>query len=998
MKKPTGGIRINRLDLTTRNAWLLGFALVFGLAIRLWIAYRITGYDVDVNTFKAWAGMLASGGLSHFYQEGVFSDYPPGYMYILYIVGVLRSVFSIPFESPWFTLLLKLPAIAADTMIAALLYRWSKEHLRQGVAIVIALSFWLSPAILINSAAWGQVDSFFMLWILISLRQLEKGKLEKAAALYAVAILVKPQALLLGPIFLVALVKRRSWPVFGRSGLYGLLVLALLSFPFLIYKGPFYLFELYFGTLASYSYASLNAYNLMALFGGNFVSTSSALALGTYKQWGLILLVLVYAYAVWLLWRSRREEGAYSLIALFLFAAVFIVSTKMHERYLFYALPLALLCFLYIQKRWLLYIYAALSVTSFVNVLHVLVQSTRKLYHIPPTNGILVGISMANVILLGIIAVYVWRQLRIRLHRDSALLSGIVIVYSCLALWNLGSMQAPENGWKPEAAGEAVVVDLGEVRLIDRFNSFAGIGDGRLKLEWSEDGQHWSGELPLDIDVFKIYSWQETFIKERARYIRLQVEQSGFVLLEAAIFAEGSSEPLPVIVQHTSALAEAGSELFDEQHLAPAHRSFMNGMYFDEIYHARTAYEHIHQMEPYETTHPPLGKVLISLGIYGFGMNPFGWRMIGTMVGIAMIPIMYMLANALFRNTRYALIAALLFALDGMHFAQTRIATIDVYGVFFILLMFYYMIRYMETDTYDQPLRKAFLPLASAGLCFGMGAASKWIVFYAGAGLAVLFAIKLYWDFATYRDAKRAIQSRHRMEEENRERLERIIARFPRSTAASIGWCLIWFVAVPVLIYVASYIPFMMVPGSGHSLADVWSYQKHMFSYHSQLTATHPFSSPWWQWPSMTKPIWYYGATSLPVERVSSIAAIGNPLIWWAGIAAIVALAVEWLRSRIRAAGYILLAFLCQYVPWMFVSRATFIYHYFAMVPFSILAILYFCKKWRENGSLSSKGLAAYLIAAGAVFLLFFPILSGLEVSRWYAETFIRWFDSWILF
>jgi dolichyl-phosphate-mannose-protein mannosyltransferase len=988
------------MDLTTRNAWLLGFALVFGLAIRLWIAYRITGYDVDVNTFKAWAGMLASGGLSHFYQEGVFSDYPPGYMYVLYMVGVLRSVFSIPFESPWFTLLLKLPAIAADTMIAGLLYRWCKEHLRQGIAIVIALSFWLSPAILINSAAWGQVDSFFMLWILISLRYLEKWKLEKASALYAFAILVKPQALLLGPIFLVALVKRRSWPVFGRSVLYGLLVLAVLSFPFLIYKGPFYLFELYFGTLASYSYASLNAYNLMALFGGNFVSTSSALALGTYKQWGVILLFLVYAYAVWLLWRSRKKEGAYSLIALFLFAAVFIVSTKMHERYLFYALPLALLCFLYFQKRWLLYVYAALSVTSFVNVLHVLVQSTKKLYHIPPADGILVGISMANVILLLIIAVFVWREFDIRLHRDSMLLAGVIIIYSCLALWNLGSMQAPESGWKPEASGEAVIIDLGEVRQIDRFNSFAGIGDGRLKLEWSEDGQNWSGEVPVAIDVFKVYSWKEAFIGDSARYIRLQVEQSGFELLEAAIFAEGSSEPLPVKVEHSAAGGEAGdgNKLFDEQQLAPPHHTFMNGMYFDEIYHARTAYEHIHQIEPYETTHPPLGKVLISLGIYAFGMNPFGWRIIGTIVGIAMIPMMYALANALFGNTRYALIAALLFALDGLHFAQTRIATIDVYGVFFILLMFYYMIRYMETDTYDKPLRKALLPLACAGLFFGMGAASKWIVFYAGAGLAILFAIKLYWDYGTYRDAKRTIQSPHRLGEESRERMERIIAKFPRSTAASIGWCLIWFIAVPMLIYIASYIPFMMVPGSGHSLENVWFYQKHMFTYHSQLTATHPFSSPWWQWPTMTKPIWYYGATGLSSDRVSSIAAIGNPLIWWVGIIAILALAVEWLRSRNRAAGYILLAFFCQYVPWMLVTRATFIYHYFAMVPFSILAILYFCRKWRDNGSLSRRGLAAYLIAAGVVFLMFYPILSGFEVSRWYADTFIRWFDSWILF
>ena len=80
----------------------------------------------------------------------------------------------------------------------------------------------------------------------------------------------------------------------------------------------------------------------------------------------------------------------------------------------------------------------------------------------------------------------------------------------------------------------------------------------------------------------------------------------------------------------------------------------MYGMYFDELYHGRTAYEHLHGIAPYENSHPPLGKIFIMLGIAIFGMNAFGWRIIGTLFGIAMVPIMYAFGKKLFRRSDYA--------------------------------------------------------------------------------------------------------------------------------------------------------------------------------------------------------------------------------------------------------------------------------------------------------------------------------------------------------
>ena len=70
------------------------------------------------------------------------------------------------------------------------------------------------------------------------------------------------------------------------------------------------------------------------------------------------------------------------------------------------------------------------------------------------------------------------------------------------------------------------------------------------------------------------------------------------------------------------------------------------------------------------------------IGIQLFGMTPFGWRFRGALTGVLMLPLMYLLAKQLTHDARLSFIAMCLFALDAMHFTQTRIATIDSYAVF----------------------------------------------------------------------------------------------------------------------------------------------------------------------------------------------------------------------------------------------------------------------------------------------------------------------------
>jgi dolichyl-phosphate-mannose-protein mannosyltransferase len=496
--------------------------------------------------------------------------------------------------------------------------------------------------------------------------------------------------------------------------------------------------------------------------------------------------------------------------------------------------------------------------------------------------------------------------------------------------------------------------------------------------------------------------------------------------------------------------------VIDEQNIVPSNPSYMDGTYFDEIYHARTAYEHLHKIEPYENTHPPLGKLFISLGIAIFGMNPFGWRIVGTLFGVAMIPLMYVFGKRVFGSTRYGFISSLLFTLDFMHFAQTRIATIDVYGVFFIMLMFYYMYRYVTASFYEVQLRKTLVPLMLSGLFFGIGVASKWIVLYGGSGLAILFFWSLLQRYREYRGAKHALhenelaaqelqlqvkptadpdsnapvvtdtemqqsaltedffmdendkapenqehpaaEPRPRLKAKEIARYEGIIAAFPRNALLTVLWCALWFILIPLVIYIASYIPFMMVDGPGHGIRNLWDYQVNMYNYHKNLVATHPFASKWYEWPVMVLPIWYYQGHFLPQDKVSSIVSFGNPLVWWPGIVAVFGAVYMAFKTRNKQLAFLLIAFITQYAPWILITRLTFIYHYFAMVPFMVLCLTYFIVHVMDKYPERKRWVYLFLAAVGVVFLMYYPILSGAVVNKYYTMYFLRWLPSWNYF
>jgi predicted membrane-bound dolichyl-phosphate-mannose-protein mannosyltransferase len=180
--------------------------LVLGLALRLIIAYVLlpgSGFGVDRGTFQAWAGELAARGASGFYTRGFFVDYTPGYLYVLWLVGIVGNAIGGIGD------LIKLPPILADVAVAWLVHSMvlelggSRRAARLG-----AVLFLINPVTWFDSAIWGQVDAFGVVFLLLALRELWRGRPERASILAVVAAVVKPQLGILVPILAIVLLRR----------------------------------------------------------------------------------------------------------------------------------------------------------------------------------------------------------------------------------------------------------------------------------------------------------------------------------------------------------------------------------------------------------------------------------------------------------------------------------------------------------------------------------------------------------------------------------------------------------------------------------------------------------------------------------------------------------------------------------------------------------------------------------------------------------------------
>lgn len=563
---------------------------------------------------------------------------------------------------------------------------------------------------------------------------------------------------------------------------------------------------------------------------------------------------------------------------------------------------------------------------------------------------------------------------------DFIALSIITVVYAVIAFTRLGYAHAPQTSYSFVEQGEATL-DLGEEKAIGGIWDFLGYRNNPKYDLYYWDGQEWIAD---SWDAGSVFCWNYRDLDITTRYLYISAAADTYAdsILELVLTDSDGQVITPMNSSEYAAL-------FDEQSEFEGRSSALNGSYFDEIYHARTAYEMLNHLVCCENVHPPLGKEFIALGVLIFGMNPFGWRFMGTLFGVLMLPVIYLFAKKFFKKTWISIAATLLFAFDFMHFVQTRIATIDVFVTFFIMLSYYFMLCYLEESFYDTKLSKTFIPLGLCGISMGFSWACKWTGIYASAGLCILFFAQMFRRYQEYRHAVLHARGTKKY----------VCDNFKPLFWKTIGFCLVFFVAIPVIIYILSYIPF--VDGTDRSLlAKVVEAQKTMYSYHSALEEGHPYGSAWYQWPIMYRPTWYYsGAVGNLREGIS---AFGNPLVWWVGIPAAIFILYLSVFRKDKKAAFLLIGYLSQYAPWILIKRVVFIYHYFTSVPFVVMMIayaLYYLANvkqgiWRKQIQV---WIWFYVAMAIGLFILFYPVLSGMPIHPEYAEQYLKWFDTWVL-
>ena len=531
--------------------------------------------------------------------------------------------------------------------------------------------------------------------------------------------------------------------------------------------------------------------------------------------------------------------------------------------------------------------------------------------------------------------------------KDYIALGIILIAYSVISFINLGSTINPNTFLRVEKT-DKVIIKLKNQEYIIKMKIFNGECNTKYQLYSSTDGKKYT--YINDYNGTGALSWQEERIISKGKYIKI------LFLAKSSIgeiaFYNNNKEIIKIedVIYNKKHI----KSLNDEQNTIPNKISYMNSSYFDEIYFARTAYEYTQGMETYEWTHPPLGKLIQAIPIYISNyLSPFNYRLMGNISGILMIAVMYVFAKELFKKRKYAIFASLLMAFDTFHFAQTRMGTVDSHLILFILLASYFMVKYTKNN-------KTFC-LVLSGIFFGLSVSVKWTGLYGGIALAIIFFTHLVKN----------------------KKLN--IKNLLKGT--------LFFVVIPLFIYSSLYLIF---PNNklNHTtnFESIINQQKDMYNYHSKLNATHYFSSKWYTWPISYKPVWYHQEI-LNNDTKETISGIGNIVIWWMGVIGFLYSLIKLIRKKDKQSFIIVVSMLSLWLPYAFIGRVMFLYHYFPVLPFMMLGIVNLFKSIEEKYKLKYL-IPLYMIFVIAFFIIYYPVISGIETPVSYIEK-LRIFDSW---
>jgi dolichyl-phosphate-mannose--protein O-mannosyl transferase len=448
--------------------------------------------------------------------------------------------------------------------------------------------------------------------------------------------------------------------------------------------------------------------------------------------------------------------------------------------------------------------------------------------------------------------------------------------------------------------------------------------------------------------------------------------------------------------------------IFDEYYYPKSACIFLG--YPNERCGINSAHERIWREQQNDTgawVHPPLGKWAIALGELAFGTGPFGWRVSSAAFGTAAVMLFAVIVQLLFGSALWTFTGGLLLATESLNLVQSRVAMLDIFVTFWIVLAFVFLLldrRWIERRTPEPPPppdptapgtpqhvsprpRRIPAPLwrpwrFASGVALGAGLATKWSALTA---IVTVIAISFAWDVV---------------------RRKRFGVRRPFWDAfAAEGFGLVLtMLVVPAIVYVASYTGWFV--HFGFDLRRWAELQSSMVDWHASLkevdasgAPTHAYQSDAWTWILLRRPVYYYGNfTEGPIRQV--IYANGNPAIFWGSLLAIPYVAFRWWRARDWRSGFVVAAIAGLYLPWFLVDRPQFLFYATPITPFLVLACVYAIRDLSQMHVAGSRARPYLPIAVGFVvvsvlaFAWFWPVLTGAPLTE--AGWKLRyWFTSW---
>lgn len=428
--------------------------------------------------------------------------------------------------------------------------------------------------------------------------------------------------------------------------------------------------------------------------------------------------------------------------------------------------------------------------------------------------------------------------------------------------------------------------------------------------------------------------------------------------------------------------------------------------------------------DPSFVVHPPLGKWIIALGMMAITpTNGWGWRITTALLGTAAVLVLMLIAKRLTRSTTFAVVAGLLMAVDGLAISMSRVALLDTPLMFFVLLAFFFVLkdrertmtriaesvaaRYIgDTPPLWGPLLWNRPWIIAAGAALGAACAVKWSGVWVLAGLGVYLVVT---DALARRRAG--------------------VLVWPTDALRQGGATFVLLVPIAFLVYLSAWTGWLVTDGGydRHAadaspatglwswvplpLQSLWLDHVAMYNAASGITSHHTYGSPAWQWPLLLRPTGMYyhhdafGEAGCQAANGCSrvIASIPNPLIWYAGVAAVLYLGYRFVVTRDWRHAVVLTGVAVTYVPWLFYPERTVFQFYTVLVlPFMLLALTFALRDIAGPRHADSyrrltgqRLVLVFLGVALALSAFWYPVISAMPVPYDFWRLH-NWMQSWI--